>query len=523
MPHANKLTLSLLRLPAAGALILAGWSGAALAADASIVPLDEQASPAKVELIESSRLGCGQSVALWTASSGTQCAFDTATRGARMSAQQDFGSGSVEVYATVARTSTGAFTPDQLLIAPQHRSNETTNFFLAGVKANAFDNRLRISAEFARTDRIVDELVSRDWALADWSSKSGTSAMVRLDATLAERPGLKWTLSGEYRATDEGFSVGRSTELFRHFAMPGTSLSLSSKARIGELGLSAGLQQASGPFGDSATRKAGIDFQGISLTLRSRVSSASPPAGSTLLESTTRTNGAYLDLDSHQLAAWLFPKLHRLPALVPTTISLSYRGGETENRYDGSIQTYERSSLGIEGGWETPLGETSLSYWRDSRTGLTDGARSGATETFQIDHFVRRGNWRFGLDAALSRSRYDGDTGYDDRSLSFGQSIAYSAPGGPELRVHLGQDRGRMRMIDDSYASSDSYSSVTASLDLSRYLQKRFERPDLRLTVDYRKALERSDSEMTLYDQLVERWVDGYHRQGLLMSFGMRL
>jgi hypothetical protein len=513
----------LLSSAAIGILAFVG-SEAARAADAPLVPIEQQAAAAKVELIDHSRLGCGQGVALWTATNGgTQCAFDTATRGVRMSARQEVGSGSVEVYATVARNSKGAFTPDQLLIAPSQRSNETTNVFLAGVKANAFDNRLKLTAEFARTDRVVDELLDRDWALSDWTSRSGSSAMVRLDATLADRPGLKWSLSGEYRSTSEDFSVGRSTELFRHFAMPGTSLSLSSKARIGDWSLSAGLQGTSGPFGDSATRKASVDFQGITLTLRSRESSASAPTGPNLVESRTRTNAAYLDLDSHTLAAWLFPDLDKLPDLVPATISLSYRAGETENRYDGSTQSYDRSSLGIDGGWETPIGETNLSYWRDSRTALTDNVRSGSTETFQVSHFMRRGHWRFGLDAALSRSRFTGDNGYSDRSLSFGQSVAYSAPDGPEFRLHLGQDRGQMRMMDDSYASQDSYSSITASLDLSKYLQRRFERTDLRLTVDYRKALERSGSEMSLYDQLVERWVDGYRRQGLLMSFGMKL
>ena len=79
-----------------------------------------------------------------------------------------------------------------------------------------------------------------------------------------------------------------------------------------------------------------------------------------------------------------------------------------------------------------------------------------------------------------------------------------------------------MRMADDSYVFADHYSQVTASLDLSRYLQKRFDRSDLRLTLDYRKAIQRSDSEAQ-FDELVERWVEGDRREGLLMSFGMKL
>jgi hypothetical protein len=223
------------------------------------------------------------------------------------------------------------------------------------------------------------------------------------------------------------------------------------------------------------------------------------------------------------LAMSLLPGLGELPFLVPSMVSLSFQSGETESRTVSSTERYDRSSFGVDGTWETPIGETMLSYWRDSRTELTSGAQSRSSETMQVSHFVRRGNWRFGLDASLVSGSGEGSSGYHERGWSFGQSIAYSAPNGPEFRLALGQDRDVMRMRDDSFASTDNYSRITASLDLSRYLQKRFERPDLRLTVDYRKALERSDSEMDLYDEMVERWVDGYRREGFLMSFGMKL
>ena len=116
-----------------------------------------------------------------------------------------------------------------------------------------------------------------------------------------------------------------------------------------------------------------------------------------------------------------------------------------------------------------------------------------------------------------------GSGGYGERSWSFGQSISYTRPNGPEFRLSLGQDRDRLWMSDASFASADSYSRVTASLDLSSYLQKRFERSDLRLTLDYRKSLARSDMEMNLFDEMVERWVEGDRREGFLMSFGMKL
>ena len=518
-------TCKRLILHGAGSCAIAALAGhAALAAQTGLLPAEAEATPATVELIDSSRLGCGQGLALWSVNAGgATCAFDSVARGLRITSGQDTGIGPIEAYATVLRTATGAYTPDNLLASPDFRGSEATSLFLVGVKGSLFDSRLKVTAEFTRTSRIVDDLLDRDWALADATRASGSSGLLRFDATLADRPGLKWTLTGEYRSVTRDYSVGRSRDLFQFYASPGSRLALATSARVGRIRLTGGIEQARAPYGETGTRKAGLDLDGIALRLVSRSSRLTPLEGSTLIAGRTRTTSVYMDVDPQLLVDSYFPAIGEMPFFVPVNVSLAYRTGESENRYQASTERYARSSLGLDGAWETPIGETSLSYWRDSRAGLTDEARSGSTETFSVDHFVRRGNWRFGLDASLSRSRFDGVSGFSDRSLSFGQSIAYSAPDGPEFRLQLGQDRGAMRMRDDSYVSADHYSQITASLDLSRYLQKRFERPDLRLTLDYRKVVDGSDSELRFEEELVDRWVDGYRREGVLMSFGMKL
>ena len=499
-----------------------GGSGSARAADAPLIPVERQVGPATVELIDSNRLGCAPAFAAAESSGNVQCAFDTATRGARITARQDWDKGSIEAYATMAHATAGAITPDRLLAAPRDRFTESTDFMLVGLKGSAFDGRIKFTSEFASTKRVVDDLIRRDWTLAD-GVDSGTSALVRAEAKLVDKPRLKWSMTAEMRSTSDDYAVGRFDALSRYAAMPGTRLAISTKARVGEISLSAGLEQLRTPYGESASRKAGVELHGVSLRVASRDSSARPFEGSSLLDSSTHTASAYVDLDTNMLASSLLPNMGDLPFLVPSMVNLSYRSSETENRLTTVDERFARSSLGIDGTWETPIGETVLSYWRDNRIGLSSGSQSRSSETMQLSHYVRRGNWRFGLDAALTRGNGDGSRGYGERSWSFGQSVAYVRPNGPEFRLSLGQDRDQLRMTDASYASSDSYSQITASLDLSRYLQKRFERPDLRLTLDYRKALARSDTEMSLFDEMVERWVEGDRREGLLMSFGMKL
>lgn len=523
MARLARSRISILRTVAGGATAFAAC-GTAFAADAPITPVDAAISSTRVELIGGSRLGCGEGAALWTVTTGgTQCAFDTASRGARMSATENFDRGTIEVYATYAKTTTGAHTPDQLLTARQHRRNDSSEFFLVGLKGSAFDNRLKFTGEFARTKRLVEHLLARHWNLAGDDADSGASTAIRVDAMLADRPGLNWSLTAEYRSVNDDYSVGRSPDLFRYYGSPGTRMALSSAVRVGDVRLNARVEQTATPFGALSSRKAGIDLDGVSLRLISRKSRARPILGSTLQSSRTSSESAYLDLDPNLLAASLLPELPELPFVIPTSISLSYRRGETKNDFGTSEERFRRTSFGLDGMWESPIGETSLSFWRDRREGVTAGTGSRLSETFQIDHGIRWGRWRFSADASLSRDSGDGPNAYGERSWSFGQSIAYSAPNGPEFRLQLGQDRGAMRMLDDSFISADRYSRITASLDLSRYLQTRFERSDLKLTVDYRKTIDRTDGEFMLGEEIIDRWIDADRREGLLISFGMKL
>ncbi len=324
--HGRARTTKFLHAAAIGALALAS-AGTARAADAP-------AGPARVELIDSSRLGCGQSVPMWTASTGgAQCAFDTATRGARITARRDLGAHSLEAYATVVHATSGALTPDQLLAAPERRFAEATDFVLVGMKASAFDDRLKLTSEFARTNRIVDDLAGRDWFLPDRTSDGGTSASVRLDAKLVGTPRFSWSLTGEYRSVSEDYSVGRAAGLARHFATPGSRLALSTAAKLGRFRLTAGLQHQRTPYGDSATRKAGVDFDGISLRLVSRDSSLTSLEGSTLLDSRSHSDGAFLDLNLGMLAASLLADAGELPFVVPANVCVMVGSGETDGRY----------------------------------------------------------------------------------------------------------------------------------------------------------------------------------------------
>jgi hypothetical protein len=89
--------------------------------------------------------------------------------------------------------------------------------------------------------------------------------------------------------------------------------------------------------------------------------------------------------------------------------------------------------------------------------------------------------------------------------------------------IRMGRDENRGQSLDDSFESSMTYSSITASLDLTDYLRKRFDRQDLRLKLEYRKRLEDSSFSIADDDLRYQLWSDRYQREGFLISFGMKL
>ena len=275
-------------------------------------------------------------------------------------------------------------------------------------------------------------------------------------------------------------------------------------------------------FGAFAASRFGISRNGVSLSLKSG-SGSLRTTHSSLLSSRTDSRSATLEFDLATLAPGLAMD-ERLPAmLLPKYLMIGWRGGNSESLVNGTTEHFARNGIELNGTWETPIGETSLGLWRTRRIGATASLGRRDEQVVQLSHMIRTGDWRFGVDGMVSRSSSTRGSGLTDRNVAWGGSIAYDVAGGPRLMVQLSDDRGRMAAEDDSFLTARRGQQISASLDLTDYLRKRFERNDLRLKIDYRKQLDRSTVAVSEYQQLVDRWTDGNSGEGVLVSFGMKL
>lgn len=420
--------------------------------------------------------------------------------------------GTFETSATLSDQVSNAFTPERLIASDGRRIGQANRVMISGLKARLLDDRVTLTTQFAWSD-FTDHSAPRA------EVRDGSARRIRLDLKLIDRPALGWSVAGEMSDVSDNFYIGQAFGEGAPFALPGKRLALSSALNWQRTRLTAAHDDYRSSFGAFASTRLGVSRNGVSLSLKS----GSGSLNSTLLSSRTDSRSATLEFDLATIAPALAMD-DRLPAaLLPKYLLIGWRGGNSESIVGGTIERFARNGVELYGSWETPIGETGFGYWRERRVGATASLGRREEQVVQLSHMVRTGAWRFGVDAMISQSSSSRGNGLADRTVAIGGSIAYEVANGPRLMVQLSDDRGRMAAEDDSFLTAQRGQQISASLDLTDYLRKRFDRSDLKLKIDYRKQLDRSTTEVSAYQQLIDRWTEGYAGEGLLVSFAMKL
>ena len=479
-----------------------------------------------VEAIDEASVPCGRlpRVTLNPGETGfSRCDFASASRGFNFSYKTDSASfGGFEAHAVAVRSTTGLLTPHRLLNRASMRLGEESLVRMVGASATFLQGGVKFSTELASSETWEAPSDDLPWLQLRRNERSGAARTSKLEVKLADSPALRWTVIANLDDVDEDYFLSQSLAQRGSIAMPGRRTAVSSTIKTHGYRILAATSHSTMSFGSFSGDRFGVDFDGVSLRLNLKNSTVTPPGGSGLLESRSESRGVNLDLDFNSLSPDLIAHLGELAPIMPQTLSLGLRSGRTQNALVSGKQAHRRMSWEADGTWDTPLGETTLSYLRDEKTAVTPGLTGTLDQMFMAAHTIRWNGWRFGVDAVLTRTASTGLRGYSDTTFTIGQTIAYSRPNGPEFRLQVGKDQARSRLNDDSYLSSESTFNVTASLDLTRHLRKRFERDDLHLTIDYRKRIDERQYKLTDSGELLDRWTEHYQPGGLLVSFGMK-
>lgn len=438
-----------------------------------------------------------------------------------LSAERTSDLGRFETYVSIASSGTD-LSPDRLLLRRDELLANRGRVILGGIKGNFWDDRVRLTIEMGWSDRRGAEFQPTDWPVIGNHADNETARLVRLEAKLIDAPRLQWSVTGEFSKVSDDFFLGDSVALRPMVALPGRRMAVASTLKWGRTRLSAGLDRYENRFGTFSGGRFAIGLDGFSVRLRENHASFSPAIDSPLLDGRTASRSITLEIEPGSLLRSPAAQHGLIGILLPETVMLNWRTGWSEAHLAASTDRFARRGVEASGTWETPLGETMLGYWDNRRVGAAASLGISRDRQIQLSHVIRRGDWSVGIDAVSSDHSSSRGDGFSDRSISLGGMISYARPNGPQVQIRFGRDQSRSSNDDRSSMSSQRFSSVTASVDLTQFVRRHFGRDDLQLEIDYRRRAESLDVVET-FDNAFDLWSDNERRGGLLVSFAMKL
>ena len=462
--------------------------------------------------------GCGLSRSdLQGARAVTTCPFVDLSTGLNISTSL----GGFETHARFARGFVNPWTSQNLLTADTGTAGLQSTTALVGFSGAIAGGRIGLRGDQAWSTSWRSPFYAQPVPMQRRNELTGRASWFGVDARLIQSGRLTWSVAVDYSSVGERFFSGQSMALRTAIALPGERLTLSSKIKLGTSRFALANDRYRSSFGSSTANRLGFSREGISFSLASREFDSGTVTGLGPLSSRAHTLSASVDLSVDEASSGVLARLGQ-SALFPRTLSLTWRNGWTENSLTGSADRFLRKSWSISAGWESRLGETQLDYSQDRRIGLSAALGSREESTFQLSHMVRWHGWRAGIDGTVTRSTSSKTSGYGATSYSAGSTLAYQVTDGPEFTLQLGRDHDRMTLNDRSYLSANDGTRLTASLDLTAWLNHRFARKDLRFRFEFRKLLEaRQEERLDPEQQLFDRLYDRRDRDVVQVSFGM--
>lgn len=435
--------------------------------------------------------------------------LDTADEGDGLDVPLPFSEGADSDAPVTLKLRSGSFDLEPSVGVKVDRLAGGTNFATGavatesvGFDAVAFDGRLSVSSDFAKTIDDTDTRDFRDPQLRERDRPlklADTARRTRFGAKVIDTENLRLMVDGEFGETSEGFATSLRELPTGQLVLPGSWSMLSSRLEFGDARVKVDYQ-------DFVTREESLRRQGVTLGFHSSELSVYRKEG---MEFNLTQGGQWLKRSQYAgvtadiLVVDVIPPavadaIDPIRPFLPTQVFAAFERGDIVRAelLPGPRDRVDTGHIALT--WETNYGETTASVWErriktdiytpDGEEGL---ALSRSRDRFiDISHKIRRGNWQFG--AGLSMIETD-DTTLDVRraesEIAPHVSVAYAPQGGPKVELRLGAADAASQIIDDNLAARSKTRQLQLSVDLSNFVQEELNRDDAKLKLEYRYDL----------------------------------
>lgn len=448
------------------------------------------------------------------------CPFGTFSLASDYRSKFETDLGEITVSFGMSREADSGFSLKQQLSRPHSGVVRESALTTAGVQAQLAGGDISISSTLGLSRNWERPLSPDEQFPYRFDERSGLSQSHSIKAKLLDDGANSFTIDAKLDRADQDFRYLRGSSLDRLLLASDNSTSLRAVLKLQGTKLDASLRSNATFLSDSHTRKLKLSRGGIGVeySRRDAVTVADETIGNRASSSTRDRYGITLDL--YGIAPMLAFSDSGAAQFLPKQLGIALEKRGTLRELATGLQRDRKTAIELTSLWQTGLGTTILNQRTENGTSTAGRTELSSNQLF-VSHIVTIGNWDIGADILrFSNSTAQGQL---DRTALYSANLAYRTKNGPRVQIDIGQEAMNFGGSDSEFTFADKTFQIGLELDMTPVLRRKLERDDIYLSAAFRINLNRSDYELRLFDEVLDRETDTYNRQGLMLTFGMNL
>ncbi len=419
------------------------------------------------------------------------CASQEVTRSLKLKTKEfETVAGTVEVSVGIGKLATSQALTVERIQNPAFEFSETNTAATVGFIDRLFEGRITLSTDVSWAQGELTWIdAGHGGPTFSATEKAGAARWHRFEARLVDTPELRWLANGELASVDEEYVANAGGRPKQALSIPGERARLWSQFKVWDTALSASLETFSNRSLDRETERLTFEWNDIDISITKwRIDRISPMQPSASPLSSEDTKSISFETMPELLLREVVAEGGLLAAVVPELVSVDLETGRQIYPLAGGADNllFEFQVLL---NWSGRLGETTTLYWRNEESAELVATPGSIEQLFDVTHTIKRGDLRLGVGASV----FDiSELSFNDTYVLANLSLAYTPKSGPRINFRLGHSRDEFALDEagDPWSQRSMSYNLSASVDLSNYVQKTLDRPDLNLKAEYRRRLD---------------------------------
>lgn len=449
------------------------------------------------------------------------CPFGSTSLGLEVSQKLGLPEGLFEFQASFGRGRNAALSLDRQMFRTSPATTYESSLATFGTKAVLFGGRLKTATSLAWSRNWEQPLFPSLMDYQNFNETSGFSHDHTLALTAIDRPRLTFEVEGRVARAGQDFRTGGIQRIGNLSLGYGDTNRLIGKLGLGAWEAKSTFNASRSLFSEAEVTDLELGHKGVRLGYEERLSRRASFASIQGDQAWVSRRSYSLDFDLFKLAPGLVIGNEGWSVLLPKQLRIEANDGGRPGFGETERGAFVRRGQSLFAMWVTPLGTTLLDVGTSHRVYTAQAGTEGRLvrdNTLMLVQNVSVEGWSLGFNLLSFRSH---DTeGEEDNFLNYNLTAACKFKNGAMLAMEFGRDLVQFGGAGADFNLQDRSHRARIELDLSKPLQRQLANSSVHLTLAAQLRLNRSESTLRLFDEVIDFDSESFSREGILVSFG---